>query len=89
MSRSACFWRRVANEAARLVSSPHSGLNLNGERIGDRRCGRLPRCDLFDADRLRCAPLSSQQWLPVLFVEQLVQQVDDAFLVTGAIPPVG
>jgi len=57
--------------------------------VGDRCRGGLLGCHLSDADRFGCAPLSSHQGLPVLFVEQLVQKVDDALLVAGAIPPVG
>ena len=45
--------------------------------------------DLFDVDCLGCAHLSSEQRLPVLFVEQLVEQVDDSLLITGAITPIG
>ena len=55
----------------------------------DRCGGSLPGRDLSAVDRPGCAPLSSQQWLPVLFIKQLVQQVDDPLLVAGAVTPVG
>ena len=55
----------------------------------DRCGGSLPWGDLSDVDRPGCAPLSSQQRLPVLFVQQLIEQVDDPLLVAGAVTPIG
>ena len=57
-------------------------------QVVDRCGGSLPGSGLSTVDRPGCAPLSSQQRLPVLFAQQLIEQVDDPLLVAGAVTPV-